>query len=137
MPTIYKYKKVTDKFTTHSLAGPDDPEREEQITELCTINGMTYVSVPDGITLPNQSSQVSGTLNTVLVSGELRKQIKDSSPHVRLINSRVVERIRQKYSLTEELKMQRLTPSDESTIYYNYVEECRAWGETKKAKLGL
>ena len=53
MPTIYKYQKISDAYTTYILAEPDYEllGLEDRITELCTIDGVTYVSVPDGITL--------------------------------------------------------------------------------------
>jgi cell division protein FtsL len=56
---------------------------------------------------------------------------------VQLINDRVVSKIREVYSLNDEIKMIRLSPSEESTAYNDYVEECRDWGRTEKARLGL
>jgi hypothetical protein len=40
-------------------------------------------------------------------------------------------------SQNDEIKMLRISPSEESTAYNEYVESCRAWGRTKKAKLGV
>lgn len=42
-----------------------------------------------------------------------------------------------KYSVDDELEMLRLAPSNESSAYDAYVEECRAWGHAEKAKIGL
>ena len=49
MPIIYKYQKISDAYTTYLLAEPDYEllGLEDRITELCTIDGVTYVSVPD------------------------------------------------------------------------------------------
>ena len=137
MANIYKYQKAQDVYTTHCLVEPDYNllETEDRITELCTIDGITFVSVPDSITLPEQPEQI--TVEEVVLTEELKAAIKAASPHVQLINERVVAKIREIYSLNDELKMIRLSPSEESTAYDDYVEECRAWGRGEKEKLGL
>ena len=137
MTKIYKYQKVTDEYTTYTLREPDYNllETEDRITELCTIVGVTYASVPDSITLPEQPEQI--TVEEVELTDELKESIKSASPHVQLINDRVVSKIREVYSLNDEIKMIRLSPSEESTAYNDYVEECRAWGRGEKEKLGL
>ena len=110
-------------------------ETEDRITELCTIDGITYVSVPDNITLPEQPEQI--TVEEVELTDELKESIKSASPHVQLINDRVVAKIREIYSLNDEIKMIRLSPSEESAAYNEYVEACREWGRVAKANLGL
>ena len=137
MAKIYKYQKITDQFTTHCLVEPDYNllETEDRITELCTIDGITYVSVPDSIILPAQPEQI--TVEEVVLTEELKAAIKSASPHVQLINDRVVSKIREVYSLNDEIKMIRLSPSAESTAYNEYVEACREWGRVAKANLGL
>jgi hypothetical protein len=137
MTKIYKYQKVQDAYTTHCLVEPDYNllETEDRITELCTIDGVTYVSVPDSITLPEQPEQI--TVEEVELTDELKESIKSASPHVQLINDRVVSKIREVYSLNDEIKMIRLSPSEESAAYNEYVESCRDWGRVAKANLGL
>ena len=137
MTKIYKYQKITDQFTTYCLVEPDYNllETEDRITELCTIDGVTYVSVPDSITLPEQPEQI--TVEEVVLTEELKAAIKSASPHVQLINDRVVSKIREVYSLNDEIKMIRLSPSAESAAYNEYVEACREWGRVAKANLGL
>ena len=137
MPIIYKYQKISDAYTTYLLAEPDYEllGLEDRITELCTIDGVTYISVPDGITLPEQPEQI--TVEEVALTDELKAAIKSESPHVQLINERVVAKIREIYSLNDEIKMIRLSPSAESTAYNEYVEACREWGRVAKANLGL
>ena len=137
MTKIYKYQKVQDAYTTHCLVEPDYNllETEDRITELCIIDGVTYVSVPDSIILPAQPEQI--TVEEVVLTDELKAAIKSASPHVQLINDRVVSKIREVYSLNDEIKMIRLSPSEESTAYDEYVEACREWGRVAKANLGL
>ena len=137
MTKIYKYQKVQDAYTTHCLVEPDYNllETEDRITELCTIDGVTYVSVPGSITLPEQPEQI--TVEEVVLTEELKESIKSESPHVQLINDRVVSKIRERYSVNDELKLLRIGLSEESTAYNDYVEECRDWGRAAKANLGL
>ena len=137
MPTIYKYQKISDAYTTYLLAEPDYDGLglESRITELCTIDGVTYVSVPDGITLPEQPEQI--TVEEVALTDELKAAIRVASPHVQLIDERVVMKIREKYSANDEIKLIRLGASDDFTAYNDYVETCRAWGTAAKSRLGV
>ena len=137
MTKIYKYQKVQDAFTTYCLVEPDYNllETENRITELCTIDGVTYVSVPDGITLPAQPEQI--TVEEVTITDELKAAIRVASPHVQLIDERVVMTIRERYSVNDEIKLLRLGASDDFTAYNDYVETCRAWGTAAKARLGV
>ena len=137
MPKIYKYQKISDAYTTYILAEPDYDGLglESRITELCTIDGVTYVSVPDGITLPEQPEQI--TVEEVALTDELKAAIRLASPHVQLIDERVVMKIREKYSVNDEIKLIRLGESDDYTTYNDYVESCRAWGAAAKARLGV
>ena len=137
MPVIYKYQKISDAYTTYLLAEPDYEllGLENRITELCTIDGVTYVSVPDGITLPEQPEQI--TVEEVVLTDELKAAIRLASPHVQLIDERVVMKIREKYSVNDEIKLIRLGASDDFTAYNDYIETCRAWGAAAKARLGV
>jgi hypothetical protein len=137
MPTIYKYLKISGQYTTYILAEPDYEllGLGDRITELCTIDGVTYVSVPGGITLPAQPEQI--TVEEVALTDELKAAIRAASPHVQLIDERVVMKIREKYSVNDEIKLIRLGASDDFTAYNDYVETCRAWGVAAKARLGV
>lgn len=58
------------------------------------------------------------------------------------INGKVVEYIRAKYSIEDELKFLRVelfskVPDPEASAYNAYVDECRAWGRGEKKRLGL
>lgn len=137
MPSIYKYQKVIDAVTTHTLRMPVDAAHNPLGTELCTTpDGMTYISLPDGATLPtDQPAEI--TITPVTLSPTLIAEIKAASPHIALINSRVESAIAERYSLAAEIKLLRTAPSPEMVAYNAYAEECRAWGRAEKAKLGL
>jgi len=132
MPKILSYQKITDEFTTHCLdvAG---------MTELCTIGKDTYVSVPDDAKTADVKTV---EIKDVELTDELKIKIKAESPHAKLINERVVAKIREKYSIDDELKllrqkaMEKVDPAA-MKAYDDHVEACVLWGVEEKAKMGL
>lgn len=131
---IYSYQKHIDDLRTVEIALSVDG-MQRLGTELATIDGTTYVHVPDSATLPDQPIEID--VVPVALTPELSTAIKTASPHVRLINTRVVEHIRSRYSPDDEIGIMRTAPSEEATVYNAWVEECRAWGREQKAGLGL
>lgn len=152
MPKIISYQKTSDAYTTYELHMPNvqDAEGEIYCTELGTIDGLTYVSVPDGVTLPAQLPQVAATLQIVTLTPELRAQLKAISPHCALISERMVQTIRARYSIDDEMFFARIgvgasagmyqpTPGElgEMQAFGEFVEAVRQWGRAERAKLGL
>lgn len=128
MPRIISYEKIITQETTKQLDLP------ESATELCTIDGITYVSVPDDVELAdNQTVEY----HIVTLTNDLRELIKSQSTHVQLIDERVKAKIAERYSITDEIKQLRSAPSDEFDEYAEYAESCRAWGQEQKSMLGL
>jgi hypothetical protein len=138
---IIKYQKTIDDNTTHTLIEPDYQEGDPRVTELCTIGNETLVHIPDGVVLPEQSFDIEVTMEAVVLTGELKNEIKSLSPHVILINARVVDKIRAKYTQNDEMKMHReyveAGGTDETAAYIEHVASCRAWGKSEKEKIGL
>lgn len=115
---------------------PEDAAHKFLGAELCTIEGVTYVSLPDGVKVPTE--QPAGiTATTMTLTPELCDAIKAASPRVKLIDERVKKAIAERYSIEDEIKLLRTAPSPECIAYNAYAEECRAWGRVEKAKLGL
>lgn len=154
MISIVSYRKATDAWTTYTLATPDtklDAAGDElYCTELCTLDGVTYVAVPDGITLPSQPTQIAGTIAPVTLTPELRDRIKAASPHCQFIDARMQDKIRARYSAEDEMYLARIgtwvalgkyafEPGEEDALaeYGAHVEAVRQWGRTERAKLGL
>ena len=135
MPKIFSYTKQSDQYTTFLMELPRDQDGQSIGTELCTINGVTYVSIPDSAVLPAQRSEVACQLEAL--TPELAQQIKLESQHVQLINARVAEKIASHYTLADEIKLLRTAPSPEFELYNAHAEACRQWGRDEKAKLGL
>jgi len=148
---IIAYKKYTDKLITRTLVLPVDKSGQMIGTELATLaDGLAYVSMPVSATLPAQPKEIAKSVKTVTLTTAQIAEIKALSPHVKLINDRVCEKIRAQYSLDDELKLARVsigalqktyTPSAAElqavTDYQVAVESARAWGRAEKAKLGL
>ena len=159
MLRIYSYQKVTDKYTTHTVAEPDYREGDERITELCTLVGITYISVPDSVTLPEQSKQVQKTLKIATLTKELKGKIKETSVHYKLIKERVenmlpavkpedgryfmlsfdstkMEAKKAEHHIVEVLNLKEaLSPHmKESAGYLSAIEQ---WGTAQKMKLGI
>lgn len=140
MTNIISYKKYSDALITRMLNMPIDADHHPVGIELATLSdGMTYVSLPIGVVLPDyQPAEISASVIAVTLTAEQIAEIKSVSPHVRLINQQVQERISARYSMADEIKFIRLGAADPGYAAYNtYVEDCRAWGRTEKAKLGL
>ena len=122
----------------------------EGSTELCTIDGVTYVSVPDD-DLPEQAAQISASIvNPVTLTTELREAIKAASPHCALIHERMEAKIRDKYSLSDEQYFSRISSGAALGLYTfeagesvalqafgAYIESVRQWGREQRGQLGL
>ena len=145
---IYAYTTVETPYTIIQMAMPYEMDSENQCTELCTLEGVTYVSVPDSVTLPDQPAEL--TITEATITPELRDQIKAASPHCRLITERMEMRISSKYSLSDEQYFARIGvgaalgaytfapgEQDELLAFGAYVEAARQWGRDERAKLGL
>ena len=143
MPSTIAYRKTSDAWTTHELRLPDGA------VELATLGGVTYVSLPDGSALP--TDQPAGLAwEQVSVTPELKDALRAASPHCALINDRVQEQIRSRYTPEDEAYFARIgvgaalgayefEPGERDKLLMSgaYFEDCRAWGRQQRAALGL
>ena len=146
---IYSYQKHIDALRTVEIALPTDATNHQRIgTELATVNGTTYVFLPNGAKLPAQPSEI--TVVTVTLTPEISDAIKAVSPHVWLINEQIKEKIRNKYSSEDEMYFARISigaitgqytmepgEADKVAAYGAYVESIRQWGRDQRAAIGL
>lgn len=154
MPTLISFMRVIDAVTTHSLQLPQGVNNAPTGQELCTLpDGRTIVALFDGNTLPTkQPAAIAASIVTLAqpLAADLLAQIKAASPHFRLINTRVEEKLREKYSTSDEAKFARIAygvalgmysyqagEQAELQAFGAYCEMCRAWGKTEKALLGM
>ncbi len=135
MTSIVSYQKFIDAQRTVEIKLPEAENGQRIGSELATIDGVTYVSLPEGAVLPAQPEEI--TVTPVELTPELKLAISDASPFVRMIRQMVSEKIAERYSVGDEIKLIRTAPSPEFEAYNEYAEECRAWGREQKAALGL
>lgn len=148
--SIFSYQKVSTPYTVVQAVLPDSVVSNDELhcTELCTIDGITYLSVPDGVTLPDQPREIE--LTPITLSPELREQIKAASPHAQLIAERMLQKIRAKYSVDDEMFFARIGVGAATGVYTPtagemadmqafgaFVESVRQWGRDEREKLGL
>jgi len=112
-----------------------DDQHRHVGTELATVEGKTYVAIPSEYSLPPQPTEID--VEKVTLTDALKQSISDASPHVRLIRQMVSDKISERYTIGDELKLIRTSPSPEFDEYNRYAEECRQWGRDQKANIGL
>jgi hypothetical protein len=145
MPSIFAYRRYFDTLISRELRFPVDPATHQRLgTELATVDGVTYVSLPDGAVLPaDQSSEIAATVAAVTLTPALRLAISNASPHVALIQTRVREKIREKFSLEDEVGLLRsklrapAIANPAFDAYDTFAESARAWAAAEKTRLGL
>jgi hypothetical protein len=111
---------------------------------------MTYVAIPDDIVLPEQPQQIAASMQVVIMNDALKAEIKAASPHVALIAQRMIDYIRARYTIDDEMYFARIgigavngmyaPTSDEMTqmaVFGEFVEAAREWGRAQRAALGL
>ena len=142
---IYSYTSIVE-------SGPDGRSLLAKLPdggiELCVLDGLTYVSVPDGAVLPGQHPEI--TLLLVTVDYGLRERLKKASRAMALIDQGIVNTIRSKYSIDDEQYFARIgvgvalgaytfEPGEQESLleFGDFVEACRATGREQRAVLGL
>lgn len=150
MTTIHAYTKHQTPHTVIQALLPDSTGVDDALhcTELATLDGITYLAVPDGVTMPPQPAEV--TLEAVTLTPELRERLKAESVHSQWIGERMVQKIRARYSIDDEMFFARIgvgaatgmyTPTAgemaDMQAFGQFVENVRQWGRAERAKFGL
>ncbi len=140
MARIYKYQKITDKFTTYYLR--DNPLiRENYLTELCTLSdGFTYVSASaEVVSLPRQLEMIDSSVAEVdiTVNKAIIDAIKVSSHHAALIKDRAAQKIRAVYSIEDEAELLQKGSPAEQVSYRILIDESSNYIQNEEIKLGL
>ena len=143
---MYKYKKIITEGPNGTTICARLPEGEG--LELCEIEGYTYFHIPDGVALPEQHPDI--VLENVVLTDDLRSEIKKSSRACQLIDMRMQEMIRARYAAEDEMYFARIGTGralgvyefqngEEAALldYGNFVESVRQWGRDERAKIGL
>jgi hypothetical protein len=152
MTSLVAYRQVVDAVTTHSLRLPAANAGEQAAQELCMLpDGRTVVALFEGYTLPaNQPTAISDSIETLVLDGALKAQIKAASPIVKLISTQMLQKIRDAYSAEDEAYFARIGvgaalgaytfgvgEQEELLAFGAFVEGVRQWGRDERTKLGL
>lgn len=143
----YSYTKITTpgpNGTTLKVVTPDD-QREN---ELGTIDGLTYISLPDDVVLPEQPAEIN--LQSVTMTDALKEQLKLINPWCKLVAQQIRAKIRERYDSEDEMYLTRISvgvlagmytylPGEAEAVveYGQYIEGTRQWGRDERAKVGL
>ena len=116
--------------------------RSDKPNENWTNDNNVFI-VPDGTELANKIINYYPNYNFIITNDELTDiepiEIKQTyEEYSAQIDDFILNKIRKKYSESEEFKMLRLGTLDNTNIkfteYNSYVEECVNWGKSEKAK---
>ena len=151
MTSLIAYRRVVDQITTHTLRLPDAPQGQQAAQELATLpDGRTVVALFTGHILPTQPTAIAASVEVLTLTDALKEQIKSLSPQVQLIYSCTEQRIRDKYSASDEAKFARIgvgaalgvyvfSPGEQAELmaFGAHCEAARQWGRDERVKLGL
>jgi len=114
---IYKYKKVTDKYTTHTI---------DEGIELCTLDDETYILADE---LPETKIKVI----EVKLTDKLKEQIKKASPQLQLTQKRMDGKEPEvRYSKEDEVQLKKLSMFFENLT--PHITKGREWVDKLIAK---
>ncbi len=146
----YSYTKITEEGPFGTTVAANLPELDGQFigNELGTIDGLTYISLPDDAVLPEQPADIG--LAQVTMTDELREQLKAINPWCKLVDQQIRAKIRERYDAEDEMYLTRISvgnligiytylPGEQQAVldYGAYVEGVREWARTERAKVGL
>lgn len=146
----YSYTKITEEGPFGTTVAANLPELNGQFigNELGTIDGLTYISLPDDAVLPEQSAEIN--VQPVAMTDALKEQLKLINPWCGLINQQIRAKIRERYDAEDEMYLTRISVGNLMGIYTYlpgeqqavldcgaYVEGVREWARLERAKVGL
>jgi hypothetical protein len=136
MPKIYAYRKDLGAVKLPELS------KDQEVKELATIDGVTYIAASDTVDFGKmQSDEIKfQTVDGATLGDKLHatmKVLQAALPATAEINAQVVAKIREKYSVDQEIALLRRGQCAEWDEWNNYVESCVNWGREQKALMGL
>lgn len=148
MTSIYRYQPVITEGPNGTDFRPRAESPERTLTELAVLDGWRYIAVPDGavVVVPDEIE----TWEQVILTDEVRDTLKDISSHARLARDQFIDRVRDRYSLDDELYFARISTGklmgtyefksgevEELALYQQHVENARLDLHVRYEELGL
>lgn len=152
MSSILSYQKFIDSQVTRELRLPVDADGNSVGTELATIGALTYVSLPDGYSLPGgQPAEIAASIQSVTLDDAVRGAIKAASTHCELVKMRRKQRILDHgYTPEDQLAFLHMASgaaaglvvltAGQTTALVTYAGACKAadaWAASQYEALGL
>ena len=145
---IYKYKPVTIGKHPNTATLMVRNNDNNTMQEIAIIGDWRYVHAPNDADIPEQWPEIEW--QAVVLSDELKEEIKANSRPCLLISERMQAKIREKYTAEDEMYFARIgtgkalgvyefQQGEEAALlqYGNFVESVRQWGREQRALIGL
>ena len=151
---IYKYEPVVTSGPNGTdyrprLISNNINELNSNIIDLCFYEGFRYVSIPTEVQF-EVPEEISQSWIEVVLNEASSEALKKECFIVKIINDRLIEKIRKKYSLNDELYYARITSgsllgtyimaNDEEQMIAQYqvdIENYRAQAKAERIELGF
>ena len=138
---IYRYQPIYEKHTRIDANLPENAIIHLSSDQLVNFDNYQYVAFEGDI--PEQPKGI--VLEEVTLTTELQEKLRKYSSHWKRYKERIVEKIREKYSIDDELNiintknLATKTTDDKSKIseYNNYVKSIKDYYANYKASLGI
>ena len=138
---LYRYQPIYDKHTIIDANLPENAIIHLSNDQLEEFDNYQYVAFEGEI--PEQPEGI--VLEEVVLNTELKERLRKYSSHWKRYKERIVEKIREKYSIDDELNiintknLATKTTDDKSKIseYNNYVKSIKDYYANYKASLGI
>jgi len=130
----FKAKKVITEFTTLSFGSTN---QEDKIIHYDEIDGVEYLGV-DSADVDTLLAQQPAEIEAVEITFAEAKPVLDNCRMMKEYNSIIERKIAEKYSITKEIGLLKLTKTDPvQVVYQKYVDECKAQVRPSKLIMGL
>lgn len=138
---LYRYQPIYDKHTRIDANLPENAIIHLSNDQLEEFDNYQYVAFEEKA--PEQPKGI--ILEEVVLTAELKEKLRKNSSHWQRYKERVIEKIREKYSLDDELNIIHTrnlgtkTTDDKAKIseYDNYVQSVKDYYAKYKANLGI
>ena len=145
---IYKYKPTTIGKHPNSSTLMMRNNDNNTMQEIAIVGDWRYVYAPDSTEIPEQWPEIQW--QSVILTGQLKEEIKANSRPCYLISERMQAMIREKYTAEDEMYFARIgtgkalgvyefQDGEEAALlqYGSFVESVRQWGREQRALIGL
>jgi len=128
-----KFTKVKDEFTTHEFRGGDESVKVNYFTGIDVVSIEADVEADIDALINKQSPEINCA---VITQAKFRTLVQDSA-QLNRIREVIAEEIGKKYTLPEEIGLQKRASDDAKRVNYEaYVSNCILIGDKLKSKIG-